>query len=103
MHDFHERRVIKRYNVHQLKGSHVSLYRIAHEVKKCHVYNAEEDNEDAMGALLELLRRLQGRPGPVDREVRGPKHSEAMGPAVLKQLERARRQCGNTVLTDVVL
>ena len=52
LHNFRERRVIKRYNVHQLKGSHVSLYRIAHEVKKCHVYNAEEDNEDGIDIVV---------------------------------------------------
>mmetsp|Transcript_767 Transcript_767/g.557 ORF Transcript_767/g.557 Transcript_767/m.557 type:complete len:104 (-) Transcript_767:12-323(-) len=65
--------------------------------KKCHVYNAEEDYGNVMEALLEPLRRLQGRPGSVDREVRGPKHSEAIvahGAQTARESKKAvRKHC----------
>ena len=41
-------------------------------------------------------------PGQLIGKFEGLSRAKPLWPAVLKQLERARRQCGNTVLTDVV-
>ena len=50
-----------------------------------------------------FLNAYKDDPGQLIAKFEGLSTAKPLGPAVLKQLERARRQCGNTVLTDVVL